>query len=107
MLTGFNLLIPLLDTAYVFAWLPGLILAGFGDYWVVGPMTIAVLPVTLVVYGVLFHYQNQRVFRPLGLRVRRNLLGLFLFVVIYQLFMSSFSVLGYFQELTRRARRWK
>ncbi len=48
-LTGFNLLIPLLDTAYVFAWLPGLILACFGDYWIVGPMTVAVLPVTLLV----------------------------------------------------------
>ncbi|MDE3065332.1 MAG: glycosyltransferase family 2 protein [Acidobacteriota bacterium] len=106
-LTGFNLLIPLLDTAYVFLWLPGLVLACFGVFWFVGPMTVAVLPVTFVVYGILFHYQNKRVFRPLGLRVRRNLVGLFLFVVIYQVFMSSFSVLGYSQELTRRARRWK
>ncbi len=106
-LTGFNLMIPLLDTAYVFAWLPGLVLAGFGNYSIVGPMTFAVLPVTLVVYGVLFRYQNQRVFKPLGLRVRRSVVSLVLFVVIYQLFMSSFSILGYVQELTRRARRWK
>jgi biofilm PGA synthesis N-glycosyltransferase PgaC len=106
-LTGFNLLIPFLDTAYVFLWLPGLVLACFGIFWIVGPMTVAVLPMTFVVYGILFHYQNRRVFKPLGLRVRRNLLGLFLFVVIYQMFMSSFSVIGYAQEFTRRARRWK
>ena len=106
-LTGFNLMIPLLDTAYVFMWLPGLVMACFGVFWIVGPMTVAVLPVTLLVYGVLFHYQNQRVFKPLGLRVRRSALSLFLFVVVYQAFMSAFSVLGYAQELTRRARRWK
>ncbi len=106
-LTGFNLLIPFLDTAYVFLWLPGLVLACFGIFWFVGPMTVAVLPMTFLVYGLLFHYQNRRVFRPLGLKVRRNLVGLFLFVLIYQVFMSSFSVMGYAQEFTRRARRWK
>ena len=106
-LTGFNLLIPLLDTAYIFLWLPGLVLACLGIFWFVGPMTVAVLPMTLLVYGILFHYQNRRVFQPLGLRVRRNLLGLLFFVVIYQGFMSMFSVIGYAQEFTRRARRWK
>ncbi|MCU1363503.1 MAG: glycosyl transferase [Acidimicrobiaceae bacterium] len=106
-LTGFNLLIPFLDIAYVFLWLPGVVLACFGIFWFVGPMTVAVLPMTLLVYGILFHYQNRRVFRPLGLRVRRNLVGLLLFVIIYQIFMSSFSVIGYAQELTRRTRRWK
>ena len=70
-------------------------------------MTIAVIPLTLAVYAVLYHYQNKRVFQPLGLRVRRNRLYFFLFVVIYQLFMSTFSVVGYIQELTGRNRRWK
>lgn len=106
-LTGFNLVIPLLDVAYVCLWLPGVVLACFGIFWFVGPMTVAVLPMTFLVYGILFHYQNHRVFKPLGLRVRRNLVGLFLFVVVYQMFMSSFSVIGYAQEFTRRTRRWK
>ncbi len=101
-LTGFNLLIPFLDTAYVFLWLPGLVLACFGIFWFVGPMTVAVLPVTFLVYGILFHYQNHRVFQPLGLKVRRNFIGLFFFVVIYQVFMSMFSVMGYAQQFTHR-----
>jgi biofilm PGA synthesis N-glycosyltransferase PgaC len=70
-------------------------------------MTVAVLPMTFLVYGILFRYQNRRVFQPLGLRVRRNLVGLFIFVIIYQMFVSTFSVIGYAQEFTRRARRWK
>ena len=106
-LTAVDLAIPLLDTAYIFLWIPGVVLACFGLFWIVGPMTVAVIPLTLAVYTVLFHYQRRRVFKPLGLDVRRNLLGLLLFVAVYQLFMSSFSVVGYAQELTRRTRRWK
>ena len=105
--TGLDVAIPFLDAAYVFLWIPGLVLACFGKFWIVGPMTIAVIPLTLAVYAVLYHYQNKRVFRPLGLKVRRNRLYFFLFVVVYQLFMSTFSVIGYAQELTGRNRRWK
>ena len=105
--TGLDVAIPFLDAAYVFLWIPGLMLACFGKFWIVGPMTIAVIPLTLAIYAVLYHYQNKRVFQPLGLQVRRNRLHFFLFVVVYQLFMSTFSVIGYAQELTGRNRRWK
>lgn len=105
--TGLDVAIPFLDAAYVFLWIPGLVLACFGVFWIVGPMTIAVIPLTLAVYAVLYHYQNTRVFQPLGLRVRRNRLYFFLFVVIYQVFMSTFSVVGYVQELSGRRRRWR
>jgi len=106
-LTTIDLAVPLLDAAYVFLWIPGIMLACFGFFWIVGPMTLAVVPLTLAVYTILFHYQRRRVFEPLGREVRHNLVGLFLFVVIYQLFMSIFSVVGYAQELTWRTRRWK
>ena len=106
-LTTIDLAIHLPDAAYVFLWIPGIVLACFGFFWIVGPMTLAVVPLTLAVYTILFHYQRRRVFEPLGREVRHNLVGLFLFVVIYQLFMSIFSVVGYAQELTRRTRRWK
>ncbi len=106
-LTTIDLAIHLLDAAYVFLWIPGIVLACFGFFWIVGPMTLAVVPLTLAVYTILFHYQRRRVFEPLGREVRHNLVGLSLFVVIYQLFMSIFSVVGYAQELTWRTRRWK
>jgi len=106
-LTTIDLAVPLLDAAYVFLWISGIVLACFGFFWIVGPMTLAVVPLTLAVYTILFHYQRRRVFEPLGREVRHNLVGLFLFVVIYQLFMSIFSVVGYAQELTWRTRRWK
>lgn len=106
-LTSIDLAIPLLDGAYVLVWIPGVILACFGTFWFVGPMTAAVLPLTLVLYGLLSRYQRTRVFEPLGLQVRRNTVGFLVFLVVYQLFMSSFSVLGYGQELVGARRRWK
>jgi biofilm PGA synthesis N-glycosyltransferase PgaC len=106
-LTAIDLVIPLLDVTYVFVWIPGLVLACFGDDWIVGPMTVAVLPVTLVVYTLLYRFQRRKVFDPLGLRVRRNGLAFFLFVVLYQMVMSTASVVGYTQQLAGLRRRWK
>jgi biofilm PGA synthesis N-glycosyltransferase PgaC len=106
-LTGIDLVIPLLDTSYMCLWVPGVVLACFGHFWVVGPMTIAVIPLTLFVYALLFHFQKTKVFTPLQLRVRRDLVGLVLFVFVYQFFMSLFSLVGYTQELTQRRRSWK
>ncbi|MDI1352706.1 MAG: glycosyltransferase family 2 protein, partial [bacterium] len=42
-----NLLFPALDTTFAFAFVPGLIAALFGNYIVAGPMTLAVLPITI------------------------------------------------------------
>lgn len=106
-LTAIDLVIPLLDVTYVFVWIPGLVLACFGIDWIVGPVTAAVLPVTLGVYTILYRFQRKQVFEPLGLRVRKNGLGFFLFVAVYQMVMSSVSVLGYVQQLAGLRRRWK
>ena len=43
-LTAIDLLIPALDVAYALVWLPGLVLVATGRYWIVGPYTLAVLP---------------------------------------------------------------
>ena len=71
-LTAIDLLIPALDVAYALVWLPGLVLAAMGRYWIVGPYTLAVMPLTLVVNAILYRFQRRRVFNLLGLRVRRS-----------------------------------
>ncbi len=106
-LTGIDLAIPFLDTAYVLAWVPGLVLACFGFYWLVGPMTIAVVPLTVLAYAFLFRRQWRDVFKPLGLRVRKNVLALVAFLFVYQILMSAVSVRGYGQELLGLSRKWK
>jgi biofilm PGA synthesis N-glycosyltransferase PgaC len=106
-LTAIDLLIPALDVAYALVWLPGLALAATGRFWIVGPYTLAVLPLTLVVNAILYRFQRRRVFNLLGLRVRRNLVGFVGFVVAYQMLMSPIAVVGYGQELLGLRRRWR
>jgi len=101
-----NLLMPYLDLSYTFFWLPGLILAFFGFFWIVGPFTLLVLPLTVLGYSVLYKYQKY-VFRKLNLRVRRNSSGFLLFLLCYQMIMSPVSVWGYAQEAFRLKRVWK
>lgn len=105
-LTGINLIMPYLDLSYTFFWLPGLILACFGFFWIVGPATLLVLPLTFISYSVLYAYQKY-VFRKLNLRVRKNLSGFFLFLLCYQMIMSPISVWGYAQEVFKLKRVWK
>jgi biofilm PGA synthesis N-glycosyltransferase PgaC len=104
-LTGVDLFIPYLDFVYTFCWLPGLVLALFGIYWVVGPMTLLVLPFTFGSYYILYLYQRG-VFDELNLRIRKNNLGFFLFILGYQMLMAPISVCGYVQEVFDLDRVW-
>ncbi|KKI93240.1 glycosyl transferase [Bacillus sp. SA1-12] len=106
-LTGVNLIMPYLDLTFTLCWIPGLVLACFGHYWIVGPMTLLVLPLTLFSYGILYYYQKHYVFKPLNLRIRKNIAGFVLFVIGYQMIMSPVSVYGYVQEVFKFKRNWK
>ena len=78
----------------------------FGIYWVVGPMTLLVLPLTFISYGILYKYQMY-VFIDLNLKIRKNILGFIFFALFYQMIMSPVSVLGYLQEAFKSKRKWK
>nr|WP_246145565.1 glycosyltransferase [Bacillus rubiinfantis] len=105
-LTGSNLLMPYLDVVYTFVWMPGLLLAFFGIFWIVGPHTLLVLPLTLLTNYILYRHQ-KRVFNELDLHIRRNVGGFLLYVVGYQMIMAPVSVWGYIQEFMKLQRVWK
>lgn len=106
-LTAINFMMPYLDVVYTLCWIPGLILAMFGIYWIVGPLTLLVLPLTCISFGFLYWYQKKHVFEPLHLNVRKNKRGLLFFILFYQIFMSPVSVWGYLQEVFQLRRIWK
>ncbi|MBO1511873.1 glycosyltransferase [Metabacillus bambusae] len=106
-LTGINLIMPYLDFIFTVCWIPGLILAFFGHYWIVGPITLFVLPLTFLSYSILYFYQKNYVFKPLNLSIRKNLVGFIFFIIGYQMIMSPVSVFGYVQELFKFKRNWK
>jgi biofilm PGA synthesis N-glycosyltransferase PgaC len=106
-LTGINLIMPYLDFVYTFCWIPGLILSFFGIFWIVGPMTLFVLPLIVLSYGLLYFYQRNYVFKNLNLKIRKNKIGIILFVLCYQMIMSPVSVWGYMQEFFKLKRVWE
>ena len=106
-LTGINFFMPLVDFTFTFCWIPGFILALFGYYFIVGPMTLLVLPLTIMTYSLLYYFQKRQVFDKLNLKVRKNILGLILFTLFYQWLMSPISVYGYIAAFFNAKRRWK
>lgn len=100
-----NLCYPFLDTIYLLCFLPGLIAACFGYYFLAGPMTLAVLPLGILNNLLMYHVQ-KRMFADAKLRVRRNIFGFIFYVLFAQLLMSPASVAGYYAEFMNRRKTW-
>ena len=102
---GVDFIIPLLDFFYTFAFLPGVLLAILGYYYIVGPLTLLVIPLAFLI--VLLMYRKQlKVFDAVGLKVRRNWGGFLVYMLVYQAIMSPVCVAGYFQEILGMRKRW-
>lgn len=104
-LIAIDLLFPILDLTYTFAYIPGLILALTGRFWIVGPLTLAVLPLTLLINYIMYRHQRA-VFSELSLRIRKNRLGFVLYTLFYQVLMSPICVWGYVEEMMGSAKKW-
>lgn len=102
---GIDFVIPWVDLFFTFVFLPGVILALTGRFYIAGPWTLILLPMALLIILVMF-IKQKTVFDTLGLKVRQNLLGVFVYMFVYQVMMSPICVIGYFQELGGTVKRW-
>ena len=100
-----NLLFPWLDFAYTMVFLPGVVLALFGIFWVAGPMTLALLPMALLM-NLLMYRISLRMFDTQGLRVRRNVGGFLMYAFAYSLVLQPVSMIGYASELLGLRKSW-
>ncbi len=100
-----NFMFPLLDASFTLAFIPGIVLAMTGNFAIVGPMTLLVLPLNGLLGGVMFFHQ-RRIFKNLNLRVRKNRRGLLFYFFCYQYVMSPISLAGYLLESIRARRAW-
>ncbi|MCD6025520.1 MAG: hypothetical protein K0R08_39 [Solimicrobium sp.] len=100
-----NALFPLMDLAYTIGFIPGIVLACFGKFWIVGPMTLALLPFAIFLSAVMY-LQSKAMFKQEHLEVRSNALGLILYVLVYGLLLQPASVLGYIAELFKLKKGW-
>jgi biofilm PGA synthesis N-glycosyltransferase PgaC len=100
-----NFLFPFVDLTFTLAFIPGVLLALTGNFAIVGPMTLLVLPLNAMLGGIMFAYQRH-VFASVDLRVRRNNRGLLFYFFCYQFIMSPISLSGYVLEAVRARRAW-
>ena len=105
MFIWWNLFFPLIDTAYTLGFIPGLILAAFGKYWIVGPMTLALLPPGLLLNQIMFHAEKE-MFDKNNLRIRHNIFGFILYVIAYGIVLQPACVWGYISEIFKLKKHW-
>lgn len=100
-----NIFFPLMDIAYVFGFIPGLILACFGIYWLAGPMTLILLPMAFLL-NLQMYYQQKAIFEREEIKMPVNILGLIMYVFAYGLVLQPASIYGYVSELLNLKKNW-
>lgn len=100
-----NTMFPLIDIAYTFGFIPGLILACFGKFWIVGPMTLALLPMAFLLNWQMFRI-GKAMFSEEHLKIRKNYVGFLFYVLAYGLILQPACVYGYFSEIFNLRKSW-
>lgn len=94
-----------LDLVYSFIFIPGLVLALFGYFYIAGPLTLAVLPLAALWNIVIFRIQRG-VYQSENLKVRKNPVGFLFYALIYSLLMQPVCVWGYIVEIIGMKKKW-
>lgn len=106
LLIWWNLFFPYLDLVYTLFFIPGIILAFFGIYWIAGPLTFILIPMAMIVNYIIFREQIKT-FRSSGLKIRKNILGLIFYTLFYSMVLQPASVVGYIKEVfLGRIKNW-
>lgn len=100
-----NLLFPWLDMAYTVFFIPGVVFALLGFYWIAGPMTLLLLPMALVMNFLMFHIEVG-MFGKQGLHVRRNVSGFMVYALAYSALLQPACVWGYLSEVLGLRKSW-
>ncbi len=100
-----DLFFPLMDLTFTFAFIPGIILALLGHYWIVGPMTLSLFPIALFINWLMFNTESK-MFEAQGLHVRKNILGFLIYLLPYSMILQPAAVVGYFLEFLGVRKVW-
>jgi biofilm PGA synthesis N-glycosyltransferase PgaC len=100
-----NALFPLLDVAYTIGFIPGIILALFGYFWIVGPMTLFLLPAAALLNRVMLH-TSAAMLKQQNLTMRSTPFGLVFYMLAYSLLLQPACVWGYITEILSLRKKW-
>ncbi|WP_324808654.1 glycosyltransferase [Sphingomonas sp. LY29] len=105
MFIWWNVLFLPMDLVFTLVFIPGVIVAFFGLFWIAGPMTLLTLPLAAL-WNIIIYRIQKRMFRESGLKVRQNYRALLLYIVGYAVLMQPVSLWGYVSELIGRQKKW-
>lgn len=103
-----DLFLFVIDFSIVFIYIPGLIAALlFQNFLIVGFVTLLLLPITVLVFSVMYISEYKRVYKRLNIKCSKNYLSFIVFMLFYSIIMSPICVWGYLQEFIGAKRKWK
>ena len=100
-----NLMFISIDLAFTLAFIPGLLLAIFGIYWLAGPITLLVLPLAAL-WNIVIYRIQMRMLKRNDIEMKKSFPGFVLFAFLYPFIMQPVSVWGYLSELFGRKKEW-
>lgn len=100
-----NALFPLIDLTFTFGFIPGVILALFGNFAVVGPMTLALVPLSLLLNYSMLHFE-RKVFQEANIKIRKNIGGMLMYMFAYGFVLQPACVWGYLAETFNLRKSW-
>jgi biofilm PGA synthesis N-glycosyltransferase PgaC len=102
----YNLTFPFVDFTYLCIFIPGVCAAlFFGWYYLAGWITLALLPLAVIVNLAMFSIQKKTL-KKHSLAMPKLSGGFLAYVLIYPLLITPATLSGYFEELTNRKERW-
>lgn len=100
-----NTQFPLMDLAYTVGFLPGLVLALMGNFWIVGPMTLCLIPAAILLNFVMYR-ACKKMFLHENISVRGNLIGFLSYIFLYSFILQPTCIWGYVSELFNLKKTW-
>jgi len=96
-----HLLFPWTDFAFTLGFVPGVILSlAYSSHLLMGPMALTLLPAALLLNIVIF-FVMRSMFNDHGLKIRRNVGGLLVYMFGYSLLLQPARAVGYLAGLMR------
>ena len=100
--THTNLVVIYLDLAFLFGFVPGVILAICGYCYLVGLLTLITFISSILIFASVYIYQKK-----LGIYFQNSIIGFIFFLLLFQFIQSMASLHGYTIKLLRRKEQWK
>ena len=99
--TFINISVIYFDLAYIFGFIPGVILAIFGYPYFVGLMTLVALVASIIGYSTLYIYQKS-----IKIKFKQSFIGFICFILLFQIIQSLSSIHGYVLKVFKRKECW-